>query len=201
MEFTLSRSALLEFKDERQVMSEGFHFLDEKRLLLAAEILRQLEMYQNLEAQFRQGHERGSQYLLEAVARHGLHGVQVYPAPEHTHFALEIRRRDFFGVKLLTAVVPPVAPPLPDPPPIHPSPEAEGCRRTYTELLRLAGELAAVSGNLYRLLADYRRTERRARALEDVILPELESTIYEMAARLEELEQEEAIRTRLRKAG
>ncbi|MBF0418470.1 MAG: hypothetical protein HQL86_09515, partial [Magnetococcales bacterium] len=54
-----------------------------------------------------------------------------------------------------------------------------------------------LSGNLQRLLTEYRRTERRARALEDVILPELDEAIHEMEIRLEELDQEEAIRVRL----
>lgn len=34
-----TRSALLELKDERLLVDEAFEFLDEKRLLLAAEIL------------------------------------------------------------------------------------------------------------------------------------------------------------------
>ena len=48
-----------------------------------------------------------------------------------------------------------------------------------------------------RLAAEYRRTERRARALEDVILPEIEGTLREVESHLEEVDQEEAIRTRL----
>jgi vacuolar-type H+-ATPase subunit D/Vma8 len=39
-------------------------------------------------------------------------------------------------------------------------------------------------------------TARRARALEDVLLPELSATLAELDARLEEVEQEEAIRVR-----
>jgi V/A-type H+-transporting ATPase subunit D len=56
--------------------------------------------------------------------------------------------------------------------------------------------LAGIAGNLERLRHEYRRTERRARALEDVLLPEITGTIYELEARLEEVEQEEAIRVR-----
>ena len=57
-----------------------------------------------------------------------------------------------------------------------------------------------VSGNLYRLLADYRLTERRARALENVILPEIEQSLKVMTTHLEELEFEDAVRVR-RQAG
>jgi len=53
--------------------------------------------------------------------------------------------------------------------------------------------VAATSGNLERLSFEYRRSVRRARALQDVMLPELDHTIYDIENRLEELEQEDAI--------
>ncbi len=56
-----------------------------------------------------------------------------------------------------------------------------------------AAPLAAVAGNLERLQLEYRRAVRRARALQDVLLPELDRSIGEIETRLEELEQEDAI--------
>ena len=73
------------------------------------------------------------------------------------------------------------------------SPEAEACRRAFAALLAAATPIAAVSGNLERLSFEYRRAVRRARALQDVMLPELDRTIYEIDSRLEELEREDAI--------
>ena len=45
-----TRSAVLELKAERVVVGEAYDFLDEKRLLLAAELLRQLAEYDRLRA-------------------------------------------------------------------------------------------------------------------------------------------------------
>ena len=73
------------------------------------------------------------------------------------------------------------------------SPEAEVCRRAFRDLLGPAAELAAVAGNLERLQQEYQRAVRRARALQDVLLPELDRNIGEIETRLEELEQEDAI--------
>ena len=50
-----------------------------------------------------------------------------------------------------------------------------------------------MSGNLERLSLEYRRSVRRARALQDVMLPELDHSIYDIESRLEELEQEDAV--------
>ena len=51
----------------------------------------------------------------------------------------------------------------------------------------------------HRLLAEYRLTERRARALENVILPEIEQSLNEMNSYLEEADLEDAIRARLQR--
>jgi V/A-type H+-transporting ATPase subunit D len=80
----------------------------------------------------------------------------------------------------------------------NPSPEAEHCRTLFLQLVDKATVLAGVSGNLYRLLAEYRRTERRARALENVVLPELEQLLRDMSNQLEELDQEDIIRMHLK---
>ena len=47
-----SRSAILELRDERQAMVEGHAFLDEKCLLLAAEMVRGLRRYESLRREF-----------------------------------------------------------------------------------------------------------------------------------------------------
>ena len=38
---TASRSAYLDLRDEQRLVNDGYEFLDEKRILLAAELLRQ----------------------------------------------------------------------------------------------------------------------------------------------------------------
>jgi len=82
---------------------------------------------------------------------------------------------------------------------VNPSPEAEACREAYAAVTGLAARLAAVSGNLERLHREYRRTVRRVRALQDVLLPEVDRTIYEIETSLEELEQDEAVWLRHRR--
>jgi hypothetical protein len=79
-----------------------------------------------------------------------------------------------------------------------PSREAEACRRAFVALVAAAADLAAVRGNLVRLSFEYRRSVRRARALQDVLLPELDQAVYRVETRIEELEQEDAISMRHR---
>ncbi len=81
----------------------------------------------------------------------------------------------------------------------NPSPESRCAADAFERLLHTDIVLALASGNLERLLHEYRRTERRARALEDVVLPELSATIDHVDEQLAEQEHEEAARMRLRR--
>ena len=193
-ELTPTRAAVLELREERRAMREGYEFLDEKRLLLAGEMLRELKQYEQASAAFTAQLARASEALRPACARHGLQGVQVYPAVALENLELRVRRRQLLAVRLQEAALATDVGPVPIA--LHPSPEAERCRGEFFELLRQAAVLAALAGNLERLRQEYRRTERRARALEDVLIPEIEQTIAELDSRLEEIEQEEAIAVR-----
>lgn len=191
-------AAVLELRQERDIVYEAYDFLDEKRLLLAAEILRQIERYEALLARLQRLRLETTRSLADAVARHGVAGLSVYPATALEGARLANHIRSFMGVSLSeTHLELPSAMEQAVPAPSNPSPEAERCRSQCRELLELEAEVAGVSGNLRRLFTEYRNTERRARALENVVLPEIEQVLNEMTTHLEELDQEEAIRVRL----
>jgi V/A-type H+-transporting ATPase subunit D len=194
MDLTPTRSVVLELADERRAMHEGYVFLDEKCLLLAGEMLRELTRYTELERGFTGAWDAAAAALQAAVARHGLEGLQVHPPPSLDHATVKRTPRSLMGVRLQEAAL--VTPGFRAPPGVDRSPEGEACRRAFTRLIELAVPLAAVAGNLERLSLEYRRAVRRARALQDVLLPELDRDVYEIETRLEELEQEDAISMR-----
>lgn len=192
-----TRSAFLELKAERRFVQEGFEFLDEKRMLLAAELLRQLEDYRRVNAEYCQLCEEAVGRLKRAVFRHGLDGLTVYPplALENPHLALE--QQTFLGVDLQrvqtslmgsgqrwTAA--------------NPSPEATTCATAFQALLGIAAQLATISGNLYRLCDEYVRTGHRARALENIIIPEFDTKLKAIDEQLEMIDQEDLLRVRFR---
>lgn len=189
-ELTPSRSAVIALKEERKAMQEGYVFLDEKCLLLAGAMLRELRAYETLLAELSALQGEAAAALRAAVMRHGLQGLQCYPALVLPGNAVGTRRRALLGVALQDAALEGALPAAA--PPVDPSSEAESCRVLHSKSLEKLVALAARSGNLKRLYREYRRTARRARALQDVLLPEVNSTVREFEARLEELEQDEA---------
>ncbi len=196
---TPTRSAVIELKEERQALREGYAFLDEKCLLLAGEIVAELRRCAELESGLLQACERAAAALGAAIGRHGLEELLVYPARGLDQAQADIRPRSLVGVRLLEARLQ-LKPPVPPAQPVNASPEARGCSEAFADVINMAAPLAAISGNLERLYLAYRRALRRARALQDVLLPELDWTVNDMEAGLEDLEREDAIATRLKTA-
>ena len=184
---TTSRSNLLALRDERRAMQDGYVFLDEKCLLLAGAMLHELRQYEALLVEVRRLQEISRGALRQALMRHGLQGLQCYPPLAQP--GLSIKHRSLLGIPLQEGVL--VSGEGPKSRPVYLSPEAEGCRAAHGMLLERLAELAALSGNLERLYREYRRTMRRAHAIQDVLLPEVSSVAAVMETTLDEQEREE----------
>jgi len=199
-EITATRIALLELKDEQQLVREGYELLDEKRILLAAEIRRQLAQLAVLRRECSEGARELRSRTLAAVGRHGLDELSVYPPLTLAADRLHMRRSRLFGLELLTAQLEPCAQsPAAAELPFNPTPEARSCAAAHRSWLLRAVQLAVCCVNLRRLVGDYVRTERRARAIENVLMPEIESALKIIDEQLEGMDQEEIARLRRRR--
>jgi len=187
-------STLLELREERQVVQDGYHFLDEKRLSLAARIMEELKAQRQALSDWETAREAAAGALDAAVGRHGLEDLGVQP-PRIPEGRLEVTGSGFLGVLLQQGEA--NYTPAEGPPALDPSDEATTCAEAFARLTEAAVRRAIHEANLARLLDEYRVTARRARALEDVILPELDRDVAWIGTAIEEQEQEEAVRARL----
>ena len=199
-DLTPTRSVLLELKEESQSMREAYSFLDEKRMLLAGTLVEQVNRYDEARRAFQQSYELAAMALQEAIAWHGLESLQCQPAPGLDPHRLTVSTSSVLGVSLFEAELSPRSEEaLEDLSGL--SRVAQRCANHFREMTRQAAHLTALSGNLMRLYQEYQRTERRARALEDVLLPELEETTRQIDGHLEALDLEEAVRIRCMRRG
>lgn len=191
-----TQAAVLALREEQTVVDEAYEFLDEKRLVLAGELLRQLQRYETLAGELSALADTATVQLVAAARRHGLEELSVYPACPQEQWQLAMRQRNFMGVALVETQLHTTGAPTVPLAACFPSGAAEQCRQTFQQLVERSGELAGVTGNLHRLMVEYRLTERRARALENIILPEIRQGLKDMSTHLEEVELEDAIRVR-----
>ena len=192
---TASRSAFLDLRDEQRLVNDGYEFLDEKRILLAAELLRQRDAWREANAVFEQRWREATKALPEAVADQGLQGLLVHPRYTLDAARLDVSERPYVGQVMLEASMATGDTGLAREP-VRPSPEVRRCADAFRALLEAAAPLAAITANLERLMREYRRTERRVRALENVVLPEIREDLAAMEEHLDLNEQEEVIRVR-----
>jgi V/A-type H+/Na+-transporting ATPase subunit D len=194
-EVLATRVAFLELQDERRLVREGYGLLDEKRMLLATEIMRQLRFHDELRAGLASLDAAALAALEAAVGAHGFDGLTVEPKLDLAPAALAVHVQPFLGLELPEAALEERGPP--PPPGQRPAtPEARRCAAAFRALALLNVRLAACMSSLTRLVEEYVRTERRARALENVVLPEIDGSLRFIEEQLDALDQEEAVRVR-----
>ncbi len=194
-DLTATRITLLELGDERRMVREGYELLDEKRMLLAAEILGGLRRYRGLRDEWL-GHLAAARAALAAaVRRHGFDSLAAHPADRGALLAVHLEPRSLLGLTLVDARLE-LGDAEPEFPAAESSPEAHRCATAFRELARTAAAMAGLAASLRIMARDYVRTERRARALENVILPEIDADIRFVDTQLEAIDQEESIRVR-----
>lgn len=195
-EVSVSRAALLELRRERDLIEQGHRFLDEKRMQLARELLRRIGDYNTLLEDLKEAETRARETLARAVTAHGLSDLQAYPA-----LKLEEVDQDMDEVWFLGLSLPETSLSLtlngPEEMPAVPRPAAERAGEDFSRVVEIAASCAGMLTSMLRLEAEYKRTERSVRALENVVMPEVREQERSTEEALAELEQEEAVRVRL----
>jgi V/A-type H+/Na+-transporting ATPase subunit D len=193
-----TRISLLELGEERATAREGYALLDEKRMMLAARILALLTRHAEALGRWRTALGAADEALRAAFDRHGVRDLELEPRGE-PGAAPALGEERLLGVRVPVVgtaaadVGGPAAAPL--------SFAAEQAAAAFRALLDAAPGLAALECALWRLGDEYRRTERRAGAIEHLLLPELERDIAEIEGALEAIDQEEAQRVRRARRG
>ncbi|ARE40990.1 hypothetical protein RGUI_2849 [Rhodovulum sp. P5] len=188
----MTRAEAVALSEEKRLVEQGYAFLDEKRVILAGEIMARLADWQALQLRLDAAREVARDALGAQIRHLGLETLQLWPAPGPVR-GPQLRPVRFLGARLLAA-----GPERPDT--VAPSPQdphGRALAEAFGALHGVLAEMALLSANLYRLADEYRRTERRAKALENVLIPEIVADLKRIEAQLEANDQEDAIRVRV----
>jgi V/A-type H+-transporting ATPase subunit D len=194
-EVAATRVALLELRDERRLVQEGYDLLDEKRVLLATETLRELRQHTESQATIDAQWTGAREALGRAIEVHGFEDLTVEPPCSLETALFHGNQRSFLGIPLVEAYVDEI-PCVFLADPVRGTPELKRCAEAFRRLALNLVTQAARAANLRRLIEEYRRTERRARALENVLLPEIDGSLRFIEEQLDAVDQEEAVRVR-----
>jgi len=190
-----SKAALLEKRDERELVEQAHTILEEQRDLLAHRMIALVRELEELEPRLQELHLEARRTLRGAVMRHGLGGLRTYARSPSMPDPAAWSRQRMLGVWWVTGPDEVLAPV----PQLHgwdvslELVQAGVVLRLYVELL---ARIAVRRNNLARLTRAFERTQRRVRALEHIVVPELAATIREIEQVLDETERENLFRSR-----
>lgn len=198
---TISRALLQEIRQDRALMEEGHRFLDEMRVLLGQRLLVHVARYDAAVERLAAAQARARRALAEAVLAAGLHHLQVHPAVQAEHPELPVDFDNFLGVHLPRFVGDGRQPELEEAgnngAAAESSLEIREVGDAFRAVLREAFDASLETAAMFRLYREYRQADRRARALENVLMPELRDAERRTDDALEAADLEEAVQIRL----
>ena len=192
-----TKGNLLATKKSLELSRTGFELLDRKRNILIREMMALIERASSIQEQIDTTYAQAYKALQMANISLGICHELSRTVPVDNN--LSVAFRSVMGVEIpmvsLTEQNNPV--------PYGLSSTNSMLDRAYerfNEVKRLTAELAEVENSVYRLATAVNKTQKRANALKNIILPRLTSTVKYITDSLEEKEREDFSRLKVIKA-
>ena len=198
LRLTPTKGNLIALKRSLVMANMGYELLDRKRTILINELMLQLDGVKHLRSELSSSFNAAYIALQRANLTLGFVDdlAEAVPLEE----GLTITYRSVMGVEL---------------PQVHLAEKAtpdlpygfsrsnlfvDDAYRTFQQVKRLTVMLAQVENSVYRLTEEIRKTQKRANALKNVIIPEYHETLKWVSNILEEREREEFTRMKMIKS-
>lgn len=192
MRDTPSKTALLERREELSLVSEGKNVLEERRDILARELLALIKQCESLVVAFEEKNQHAWECLQYATLRHGSSGLLGYQTDvASTKVDWKIINR--VGVSWLDAPELPEATATKVNDSWCNSPELIKAVEAFHELQASAFKVAQYENNLQRMSRAFKSVQQRVNALEHIVLPETMSAIRFIEEGLEQMEREQMV--------
>ncbi|MDR3207960.1 MAG: V-type ATP synthase subunit D [Oscillospiraceae bacterium] len=188
-----TKGNLLALKRSMSLAQLGFDLMDRKRNILIREMMglidRAAEIQGRIDSTFRQA------YAALQAANITLGNCEDLAKSAPLDDSVEIRFRSVMGVEIPRVT-------MADTPPamlgfVFTNSMLDEATLQFAEVKRLTRELAEVETSIYRLAFAVRKTQKRANALQNIIIPDFTRNLAFITDALEEKEREEFVRMKV----
>lgn len=186
-------------KRSRALADNGYELMDRKRNILIREIMELMDEAEDLQ-------ERIDSTFSEAYASMRLAEISMGGSAQSGANAVpidnsfSIRFRSVMGVELPVVSAEPEEPSGPPYGLAFTSSDLDDAYFKFAEVKELIRELAETENCIYRLAYAIKKAQKRANALQNIVIPGLDSEIARISDALEEKEREEFVRLKVVKA-
>ncbi len=193
-----TRSNLLRLKQELQFAREGYEILDQKREVLAKELVRLANDAETMEAETSKLLASAYRTLEKAMLMMGRERVEWAALAVHKTVDVQVKNRGVMGITL------PLIEASGEPPAMtyslgNTTATLDEANALFRDVLSRLPELSRLVTSVWRLAVELRKTQRRVNALQYIFIPDYEETIAFIQSSLEEHEREETFRLKLLK--
>ena len=186
-------------KRSRALADNGYELMDRKRNILIREIMDLIDeaesLQQRIDSTFSEAY--ASMRLAEiSMGGSAESGANVVPIDD----SFSIRFRSVMGVELPVVNAEPEEPSGPPYGLAFTSSDLDDAYFKFAEVKELICELAQTENSIYRLAYAIKKAQKRANALQNIVIPGLNAEISRISDALEEKEREEFVRLKVVKA-
>ena len=189
-----TKGNLLSTKKSLTLAKVGFELLDRKRNILIREMMGLIERANAIQGKIDDTYAEAYLALQKANITLGICGelAQTVPQENNLHGAY----RSVMGVEIPMVSLSKSYYPVPFG--IHSSNDSlDKAYNKFNEVKELTAELAEVENSVYRLANSIKKTQKRANALKNILIPRFEETVKFITDALEEKDREEFSRLKV----
>ncbi|MCC8123259.1 MAG: V-type ATP synthase subunit D [Oscillospiraceae bacterium] len=189
-----TKGNLMAAKRSRELAQTGYELMDRKRNILVREIMSLLDTAKEVQDQIDTVFTEAYTALQKANIRLGIcdriaEGVDV-------DNSLELRYHSVMGVEL-PHIPDNARAPYPEYGLSDTCAELDDCYIKFHRVKELTRQLAEVETSIYRLATSIKKAQKRANALQNIVIPGLDETIRVITDALEEKNREEFVRLKV----
>lgn len=192
-----TKGNLIQTRKTLELAKVGFELLDRKRNIIVREMMTLIDRASTIQDEIDSVYGTAYQALQKANIAHGVVSDIAQSVPVETGLSLD--QRSIMGVEIPLVKL--------NPQPVElsygfmqSSSLVDEAYIEFDRVKKLTAELAEVENSVYRLATAINKTQKRANALKNIIIPNLTSTVKFIADSLEEKEREEFSRLKVIKA-
>ena len=192
-----TKGNLINTKKSLDLAKVGFELLDRKRNIIVREMMQLIDRAAVIQSQIDSCYAEAYQALQRANVAHGVCDDIAASVPVEN--GLELTVRSVMGVEIPMVKL--------DAEPVSlrygfmsTSSLVDEAYIKFDRVKKLTAELAEVENSVYRLATAVNKTQKRANALQNIVIPGLDSEIARISDALEEKEREEFVRLKVVKA-
>lgn len=189
-----TKGNLMSAKRSRELAQTGYELMDRKRNILVREMMERIEgasaFQEEIDRTFAEAYAALRRAHIElGLCDHIAEGVALDES-------LTIQWRSVMGVEL-PRIPNNAPPPRPEYSMVYSSPALDEAYIKFRQVKDLTRRMAEMETSIYRLAQAIKKAQKRANALKNIVIPNLDQTIRVITEALEEKEREEFVRLKV----